>query len=271
MSSDIGTAFVWRDLCFIAIKDDPLRLIFRSSRLFSLVSGMEFTKVALFLPRTGKKDAGSTKEIMRHTFKLGFGNRSIPEQLSLCELTVMNIGKLPVEKRGQTDLDKLTTAVAEAVESHQRVEALRAQLKAEVSRRKTLLAIARNQARTASGWAAMAANYHPIGMLEAGLTLSAQKTVPVGKPAAPEQFHAEPTSHEGEIRLRCQRPLRRCVFEIQIKTEVPESEWKTYEIAGRQTCLVKGLTSGEKYWFRIRAHNAHGEGPWSNPVSARAK
>ncbi|MSU57853.1 MAG: fibronectin type III domain-containing protein [Pedosphaera sp.] len=46
---------------------------------------------------------------------------------------------------------------------------------------------------------------------------------------------------------------------------------KTHHTTLVQNCLVKGLTSGAKYWFRVRAVNGHGPGPWSNPASARVK
>ena len=34
---------------------------------------------------------------------------------------------------------------------------------------------------------------------------------------------------------------------------------------------VPDLESGKKYWFRVTASNAHGQGPWSQPVCVRVK
>jgi hypothetical protein len=31
------------------------------------------------------------------------------------------------------------------------------------------------------------------------------------------------------------------------------------------------LLSGGKYWFRVCANNAHGDGPWSDVVCVRVK
>jgi hypothetical protein len=42
--------------------------------------------------------------------------------------------------------------------------------------------------------------------------------------------------------------------------------WALVEAGGRQSFIVKGMVSGGKYWFRVRALNAHGESPWSQPV-----
>jgi hypothetical protein len=47
--------------------------------------------------------------------------------------------------------------------------------------------------------------------------------------------------------------------------------WKQVAISIRQSCEVTGLKSGLKCWFRVAASNAHGLGPWSQPVSARVK
>ena len=60
---------------------------------------------------------------------------------------------------------------------------------------------------------------------------------------------------------------------IAVMTADPsvQSGWQQCDVAIRQSCLVKGLTPGVKYWFRVAATNTQGRGPWSNPASARVK
>jgi hypothetical protein len=45
--------------------------------------------------------------------------------------------------------------------------------------------------------------------------------------------------------------------------------WKDVIVCIRQSCEVTGLESGVKHWFRVAASNAHGQGQWSQPASAR--
>jgi hypothetical protein len=80
------------------------------------------------------------------------------------------------------------------------------------------------------------------------------------------------TEFEGVVRLRWKRPVRRCAFLIQMTTAPAATRgWKQVGLSIRQSCEVTGLKGGLKCWFRVAASNAHGLGPWSQPVSARVK
>ncbi len=113
------------------------------------------------------------------------------------------------------------------------------------------------------------AHADPAAMTAAGLTVRAdwQK---VGVPAAPQNLTAAATANAGEIRLRWQRPLRRCFFQVEFTTN-PNTETNWRQLGGEtaQSFLATELTPGKLYWFRVRASNIHGESPWSGSASAR--
>jgi hypothetical protein len=73
--------------------------------------------------------------------------------------------------------------------------------------------------------------------------------------------------------LRWKRPVRRCAFLIQMTSDqAAATGWQQVAISGnRQSCEVTRLESGVKCWFRVAPTNAHGQGPWSQPVSVRVK
>ncbi len=204
-------------------------------------------------------------------FKLGFRNKSAIAQLGICEQTVAGLSAKPEHLLDAGQLTDVSAAVAAARASHQRIESLRSELTAEISNRNALLKSARDQVtRICSGVASKTA-MDGSKMREAGLDLEASKTSPVGKPSAPGDLRASPTEREGEVLLRWERPVRRCAFEVQLRQDGASGDWKGAGICLKQKFSVQGLKSGVKYWFRVRATNAHGGGAWSKIVPIRAK
>ena len=203
--------------------------------------------------------------------KFNFRNQSAADTISQCERTAQNLAALPPEHLHQESYAELAATVAAIRASHDHIASLRGQLREEITRRNTLLKTVRNQTMRAVGFAASNMNHDPVKLLATGLPLHAEKTS-TGQPAAPTNLRAEPTASEGEAQLRWVRPLRLCTFQIQVQAEpLHDDGWKFLDSCTRQTCAVKGLTSGGKFWFRVRAVNPHGTGPWSNLAPVRVK
>lgn len=116
----------------------------------------------------------------------------------------------------------------------------------------------------------LAAAEDPTLLAKFGLTPPKPKRAPVatlGRPENLKPFHGDFT---GEIGLKC-APVRYAKsFEIEICEGDPsvEENWRHAAVAPSATkMLVKGLTPGKVYWFRVRGIGAHGPGPWSQYAS----
>lgn len=208
---------------------------------------------------------------MQH-FKLGFRNRTVQEQLSICERALAGMADLPEEQRLLMHYAPAREAVTALRDCHNRVEMLRSELKGEVARRKELLRESRDRVTRSALGLQSCVEKDPAKLLAAGLDLAAPKSIALGKCPAPESFRAEMHALEGAIKLRWKYSMRRCVFAIEYRADTSEENaWQQSEIGTQRSRTVKGLTPGVKYWFRVRAHGALGAGPWSNPVSARPR
>lgn len=208
---------------------------------------------------------------MRHP-KLGFRNKTALEQLQICQRVIASLTRAPQTQLVNVALDETRAAVAAAQASHERLERLKIDLKAETRRRNELLRLARDNVTRAQLGQANNLGLSATRMQAAGMELSASKRRRVGSPAKVTDLLAVPATHSTDIVLRWERSLRRCVFQIEVRRDdEPDTEWRTIHHCVQCKCVIRGLKSGELYWFRICAHNAHGAGPWSNPISARVR
>lgn len=238
--------------------------------LFPIKNLINRRKVVV-LGKTMRVVAGHVEVIMkRKNFKLGFRNASAAKQLEICDTQLARFANLTVAARADMDFAGLQTVVATAHDSRQRIQRLRAELKHEVAGHQTHLRAAREAVTRACVHTLANVHADPAAMTAAGLNVRAdwQK---VGVPAAPQNLTAAATLNAGEIRLRWQRPLRRCFFKVEF-TANPNTETNWRQLGGEtaQSFLATGLTPGKLYWFRVRAENIHGQSPWSGVASARA-
>jgi hypothetical protein len=212
---------------------------------------------------------GPTEEPFMTQHKLEFRNKNHLDQLVMFERLITSLDALPADQRNDEYLEGLRAADGA---SHARIASLRSDLKSEVSRRKELFATARMAAKRAGVGSLLKTKWEPAAILAAGLDVAAPKSVRLTVPDAPTNLRAVPTAGEGEAMLRWKRPVRRCSFEVQWHTDPPDADrWHSETTCFQQKCLVKGLVSGGKYWFRVRASNAHGQSAWSNLATVRVK
>ena len=202
--------------------------------------------------------------------KLGFRNKSIPAQLAICRRIADGIGRLPVEKRPPTEDHPVAARLAEAEAAVARVVNLRSELRAAKADRAAKVRAARLAASRAANRVYWENRKDPATVLAAGMELEADKR-PVGVPGPPGNLRAQGTKFEGEVELRWKRPLRRCTFLIEMTTDPTASAgWTFMGAALRQKFTVTKVPPGVRCWFRVRALNAHGHGPWSQLACARA-
>jgi hypothetical protein len=204
-------------------------------------------------------------------FKLGFGNRTVLEQITICRRVADGIARLPARQRQTVAEHPVAASVIEATDAVTEVEVLKTTLRAALAKRDKKVADMRHHTTAAATAINRATGGDPVALLVAGVGVKKAKQA-VGKPDAPTFVRVISTESEGAVSLRWKRPVRRCVFIIQMTTAPAATRgWKQVAISTRQSCTVTGLKSGSKCWFRVSATNAHGQGPWSQPVSARVK
>lgn len=204
--------------------------------------------------------------------RLGFRNKSVSEQLQICEKVLAHFKRAPQPQQTALKVDEIAALIADVRESVERVEVLKAALKAETSRRNELLAQACEQVRWTQGYQMNFVGRDREKLEAAGIDVKDLRRRRVGLPDKVTNVRAVPATHSTDIALRWERSVRRCAFQVEVRRDdEPDTEWRIMHTCVQCKCVIRGLKSGELYWFRICAHNAHGSSPWSNPISARVR
>jgi hypothetical protein len=101
------------------------------------------------------------------------------------------------------------------------------------------------------------------------------KSAPGPKPVPSRPVGLELTAgdEEGELSGQCEgQPGVVDYYEIFYTTIDPNSanpDWKFVSTSKKSRFDLENLPSGEKVWVRLRARNARGESPWSDPACKR--
>jgi predicted phage tail protein len=93
--------------------------------------------------------------------------------------------------------------------------------------------------------------------------------VPRTVPSAPQSLLAD-DEHDGLVHLAWVRASDRgaVIHYYQVARSTDQVNWTSMPTTKSTYLNADGLTNGETYYFRVRAHNAAGWGPWSSIVSA---
>ena len=111
----------------------------------------------------------------------------------------------------------------------------------------------------------------PAAIIEsAGMDVADSNGTAVGAMPAVEGLTATAGDADGEVDLHwtaIRRGLKSYIIE---KTEDPAAltGWGLATISTKSSATISGLTSGKRYWFRVAAIGAAGQGPWS-PVATK--
>jgi len=93
----------------------------------------------------------------------------------------------------------------------------------------------------------------------------------VGIPAQPENLAASIGDMDGTVDLTWDKVRGANSYLIQKSPDpITGGSWTMGAISTKSSATLSGLTSGTKYWFRVAAIGAAGQGAWSDPATKMA-
>ena len=92
---------------------------------------------------------------------------------------------------------------------------------------------------------------------------------PVGPMPMPQNCHATTGDMEGTADVMWDPVPGARTYQARCATN-PAGPWTDFYVGTASSTTATGLTSGQEYWFQVRAVGAAGPGPWSDPARKRA-
>jgi hypothetical protein len=106
-----------------------------------------------------------------------------------------------------------------------------------------------------------------IVIKSAGMDVRAD-SVPVGLPAKTEILYLTEAGHNGELKLKWSKVRGAKSYNIEISDNSKKSPaWTVFDTTTKTKAVIRNLTSGTRYCFRVQAIGAAGKGPYSEPIT----
>ena len=107
-------------------------------------------------------------------------------------------------------------------------------------------------------------------ILSAGMSVKA-KPVPIGSLPQALALAATEGDNQGEIDLTWDKVYGSRSYVVEYTPDpITPTSWKTAGVSTKSNKSISSLQSGVKYWFRVAAVGAAGQGPWSDPATKYA-
>ncbi len=91
-------------------------------------------------------------------------------------------------------------------------------------------------------------------------------TVPIGQLPAPIDLRVTTGDRDGEIDVQWKRVKGANSYVVEQTADAAAATgWKSAGVTTKSKQVLTGLTTGQKYWFRVAAIGAAGQSPWSDP------
>lgn len=200
--------------------------------------------------------------------KLNFAKLSLTEKIARARLIVSKMtanaaafpNPVPALSEVTAAIEAMDKSYRDALEARARAKELTAQLEDDEDALASLMSRLVSFVDSASGGDEQV-------ILSAGMDVR-EPSVPTSQPPAPPQnLNATAGDKDGEIDLSWDTVPGAVSYIVQMSSNPPtDNSWSQAAIGTASKQSVGGLTSGQKYWFRVAAIGSAGQSGWSDPT-----
>lgn len=199
--------------------------------------------------------------------KLDLKSLSIPEKVEKIRQVAKALDNNPNFPNPQPPVATLRALADDLEDSYNEAQASKQATTAKISLMHSKEDAAEQGVRQAAFHVESVAGDDEDKILSAGLSLRSAATQTT-QASAPTALAATEGDHEGELDLGHNPTKGAKSYEYQQSPDPPTAtSWVHAAIAVKSSVTISGLTSGTRYWFRVRAITSAGPTGWSDPAT----
>jgi hypothetical protein len=198
--------------------------------------------------------------------KIGLRNMSDVKKVEFARGLIRQMSGNPHFPSARTALATLTTAVTDLERAYQDAKVARHVARTKTQVRKAASSALDSMVKQVARFVEIAAAGDPGKLTASGFEVRASRA-PVGQLTPPENLTLAVSEIPGEVRLRWKHVRGASTYLIQRSSEPDNSTaWVQVAVSTRAKATLTGQTRGTRFWFRVCAVGAAGQGPWSSAV-----
>ena len=201
------------------------------------------------------------------TVKLEINRANLSAKIQILRSIVSQMTNNPHFPSPAPALADVTTAINALETAANEASAARAEAKRKTALQNSAETTLDSLAAALAGYVDAASEGDAEIILSSGMGVRSKPSKPQPM-TAPEMAGSELTQVAGELLLRWSRVAGAYTYLIERTTDpAAVAGWTNGDSATRTKAVVKGLTPGTRYSFRVAAVGPLGTGPWSEPVT----
>jgi hypothetical protein len=199
--------------------------------------------------------------------KVSIGKMPVPKKIQFVRQIVQEMKKNGKFNSPSPDLATLATAATALEAAYNAAQAARANAKEQTSLMNQKVNTLETLVMQEASYVQSVSGGDKATIESAGFAVRTEPTR-IGQLDAPANVKVIPALADGTVNITWKKVRGARAYNIERALESGrELEWANVLSSSKTRAVVNSMHSGQRYWFRIAAIGAAGQGPWSDAVS----
>jgi hypothetical protein len=191
----------------------------------------------------------------------------VPKKIQFVRQIVQEMNKNQKFSSPSPDLNTLSSAAAALESAYNTAQAARANAKEQTSLMNQKVKALETLVMQEANYVQSVSGGDKATIESAGFGVRSEPTR-IGQLEAPAHVKVAPGHTDGAVNIAWKKVRGARAYNVERALDSDRGlDWTNVISSSKTRAVVNSMNSGHRYWFRVAAIGAAGQGPWSNPVS----